>query len=293
VAGITGMSSIPDPAETPPLATADASSRSVPLPLSSFVGRERELQEVKRLLAGTRMLTLTGPGGVGKTRLAFAVARDLESGQLFGDGVCVVALAPLADAALMPQAIAAALGVREEPGHAVLETVQESLHPRRLLLVLDNCEHLVEACAELADTLLRVCPLLTILASSRESLNIAGETVWSVPPLSIPARAVTWSPNRLLRCEAIRLFVERAGTAVPGFALTDRNAAAVVEICTQLDGLPLAIELAAARIRLLGPDQRRDAPPRPLLPGLRGARQRSPLGGRRGRRHEQHRAGAR
>src|SRR5439155_3877199 len=149
----------------------------------------------------------------------------------------------------------AALGVREEPGRAVLETLQESLRPRRLLLVLDNCEHLVEACAELADTLLHACPLLTILATSREALNITGEAAWPVPPLAVPARGETWSPDGLLRCEAIRLFVERAGTAVPGFALTDRNAAAVAEICTQLDGLPLAIELAAARIRLIGPDQ--------------------------------------
>ena len=216
--------------------TLDAS-----VPLSSFIGRERELADVKRLLADTRLLTLTGPGGVGKTRLAIEVSRELNSSETFADGVWFAGLAPLADAALLPQTTAAALGVREEPGRAVLETLQESLRARRLLLVLDNCEHLVDACAGLADTLLRACPRLAILATSREALNIAGETVWPVPPLSMPARAHTWSPDGLLRLEAVRLFVERARSAVPNFALTDANAAAVAEICTRLDGLPLAI----------------------------------------------------
>jgi predicted ATPase len=141
--------------------------------MSSFVGRARELVEVKRLLAGTRLLTLTGPGGVGKTRLAIQVARDLDGEEMFADGVCVAALAPLADPALVPQTTAVALGVREEPGRALLQTLQASLRPRRLLLVLDNCEHLVEACAQLADTLLHACPLLTILATTRESLSRA------------------------------------------------------------------------------------------------------------------------
>src|SRR5207237_9380041 len=130
----------------------------------------------------------------------------------------------------------------EERGPPVLETLQESLPARRLLLVLDNCGHLVEACADLADILLRACPRLTILATSREALNIAGETVWPVPPLSVPARADTWSPDGLLRLEAVRVFVQRARSAVPNFALTDAHAAAVAEICTRLGGLPLAIE---------------------------------------------------
>src|SRR6266567_184623 len=240
-------------ARTPAPASMPTLGASVPL--SSFIGREWELQELRRLLSATRLLTLTGPGGVGKTRLALEVARNLQSSEAFADGVWFAGLAPLADAALLPQTAAAALGVREEPGRAVLETLQESLRARRLLLVLDNCEHLVEACADLADTLLHACPLLTILATSREALNIAGETVWPVPPLSVPGRADTWSPDGLLHLEAVRLFVERARSAVPNFALTDANAAAVAEICTRLDGLPLAIELAAARVRLLGPDQ--------------------------------------
>ena len=235
--------------------TADRSTLGPSVPLSSFVGRERELQELTELLDGTRLLTLTGPGGVGKTRLAVEVARDLQSGEAFAEGVSFADLAPLADAALVPQEAAAALGVREEAGRPILETMQEVLRPRRLLLVLDNCEHLVAACAQLADTLLHGCPLLTILATSREALNIAGEMVWPVPPLSVPTQAEKRSPDELLHLEAVRLFVERARTAVPSFALTDANAAAVAEVCTRLDGLPLAIELAAARVRLLGPDQ--------------------------------------
>src|SRR6266516_4312978 len=230
--------------------TLDAS-----VPLSSFIGRERELEEVKRILGGTRLLTLTGPGGVGKTRIAIEIARDVQCGTTFADGGSFAGLAALADAALVPQEIAAALGIHEEAGRPILETLEEALSSRRLLLVLDNCEHLVEACAQVADALLRSCPLLTILATSRESLNIAGEKVWPVPPLSIPASTEMRHVGGLLECEAIRLFVERARSAVPNFALTDANAAAVAEICTRLDGLPPAIELAAARSRLLGPDQ--------------------------------------
>ena len=183
------------------------------------------------------------------------MARDLDGGAAYPDGVWFVGLAPLADAALAPHAIAAVLGVREQAGAPILETTQEALRARRLLLVLDNCEHLVDACARVAEALLHACPRVTILATSREPLNIAGETVWPVPPLSVPAPTESRSPDELLGYEAIRLFVERAGAALPAFTLTDRNAAAAVAICTRLDGLPLAIELAAARVRLLGPEQ--------------------------------------
>jgi predicted ATPase len=225
------------------------------VPPSSFVGREQESTAVKRLLAQTRLLTLTGPGGVGKTRLAFEVARDMGAGEMFAGGAWFTGLAPLADAALVPQAIAAALGVREQAGRHILETIGDAMRHRRLLLVLDNCEHLVEACAQGADTLLRGCPGLTILATSREPLKIAGETAWPVPPLRVPARFETRNLDDLLACEAIQLFVQRAQSAAPAFALTDVNAGAVAEICTRLDGIPLAIELAAARVRLLAPDQ--------------------------------------
>jgi hypothetical protein len=252
-----------------PPTEAHTARLALPAPLSSFVGREREVADVRRHLANTRLLTLTGPGGVGKTRLALEVARDQHAGGLLADGAWFVGLAPLADAALVPHETAATLGIREEASRPILETMQDVLRSRRLLLVLDNCEHLVEACAGLADALLQACPLLTILATSREALNIAGETVWPVPPLSVPAQAETWSPDVLLRLEAVRLFVERARTALPTFALSDANAAAVAEVCTRLDGLPLAIELAAPRVRLLGPDQDRRPIGRPVPPANR------------------------
>jgi predicted ATPase/DNA-binding CsgD family transcriptional regulator len=234
-----------------------AGGRALPAPLTSFVGRERELAAVRDRLGdpGVRLLTLTGPSGVGKTRLALAAARDLDGGGRFADGVWFAGLAPLADAALVPQVIATTLGIREEAGRPLLEAVQESLRARRLLLVLDNCEHLVDACARGAEALLHACPLLTILATSREALNIAGETVWPVPALSVPPGTAPCSPDELLQYDAIRLFVERAGATVPAFALTDATAAAAAEICARLDGLPLAIELAAARVRLLAPEQ--------------------------------------
>jgi len=236
-------------------ARTNTSTIGASIPASSFVGREQEMADVQRLLADTRLLTLTGPGGVGKTRLALEAGRDLDRGQIFADGVWLIGLAPLADAALLAHEIAAGLGVREEAGRAILDTLQEAIHDRGLLLVLDNCEHLVEACAQVADLLLRTCPRLTILATSREPLNIAGETAWPVPPLSVPARNENPELHALRECDAVRLFVQRAQAAVPAFALSDRNAVAVAEICARLDGLPLAIELAAARVRLLGADQ--------------------------------------
>jgi non-specific serine/threonine protein kinase len=235
-------------------ATLDATKTpafSALAPLNSFVGRERELEEVNRLLGSTRLLTLTGPGGVGKTRLALEAARGLKRDATFANGT---SFAGLADAALVPQQIAAAVGIHEEVGRPFLDTLQEALRHRPLLLVLDNCEHVIEACALIADALLRSCPLLTILATSRESLNVDGETVWPVPALSVP-HAGTAQSDALVEYEAIRLFVARVQTADPSFTLTSANANAVVEICTRLDGLPLAIELAAARVRLLGVDQ--------------------------------------
>jgi predicted ATPase len=169
------------------------------MPASSFVGREQESANVKRLLSDTRLLTLTGPGGVGKTRLALQVSRGLDDGEMFADGVWFAGLAPLSDAALVPQATAAALGLREQPGYPILETIRDAVRDRRMLLVLDNCEHLVESCAQVADTLLRGCPGLTILATSREPLRIAGETAWSVPPLSVPRAVRGAEPGCLAR----------------------------------------------------------------------------------------------
>lgn len=219
-------------------ASASAALPGLPFHLTGFVGRGRELDEVARLAGSVRLLTLTGAGGSGKTRLAEEVA--LRSAPAFGR-IAWVDLASLADPGLLAQQVAAALHVVERPGTTPVGVIIEALGGERALLVLDNCEHLVDACAELADALLRGCPRLTILATSREALGVSSETAWLVPPLA--------------RDEAVQLFVDRARAALPSFNLTDANAPAVAEICRRLDGIPLAIELAAARVRVLSPEQ--------------------------------------
>jgi predicted ATPase len=233
--------------------TSEPPPNNLPLELSSFIGREREMAEVKRLLSDHRLLTLTGPGGCGKTRLALAVAADLVEG--FEGGVWLVELASLADPALVPQTVASVLGVREQPGRLLTETLSNHLKPKKTLLVLDNCEHLVEACAELAEALLRACPKLRILTTSREVLGITGETTWRVPSLSLPDPRHVPPIEELPRCEAIGLFIERAAAVLPTFTLTNHNAPAVAQVCHRLDGVPLAIELAAARARVLAVEQ--------------------------------------
>jgi non-specific serine/threonine protein kinase len=225
--------------------------------LGAFVGRERDLREVGEGLASARLATLTGIGGIGKTRLAIRVAE--ECAWEYADGTWFVDLAPLSDAALVPQAVARVLQVHETPGVPLTETLQEALGTRQLLLVLDNCEHLIDACARLADALLSACPHLRILATSRQPLGLTGETVWPVSPLSLPESAAPetgrWSSQALLKFAAIQLFVERAAAACPGFALRDNNAAAIVQVCRRLEGIPLAIELAVARSRALPIEQ--------------------------------------
>ena len=208
-------------AETAPR-TPERTPHNLPSELSSFVGREKELAEVKRLLKENRLLTLTGSGGCGKTRLALAAASELVEG--FEDGVWLVELAPLADPSLVPQAVASVLGVRERPGRSPTETLSNYLGSRKVLLVLDNCEHLVEACAELAEALLRSCPELRVLATSREALGITGEVAWPVPSLSLPDLRRLPDIESLPRYEAARLFVERAGAVKPTFTLTEQNA---------------------------------------------------------------------
>lgn len=233
-----------------------ASGRSpsdLPLELSSFVGREKEIAEVEKLLATTRLLALTGSGGCGKTRLALEMSRDIV--EEFEDGAWWVGLASLVEPDLVPKAVASALGVREQSGRTPTEALCDYLRYRKLLLILDNCEHLIGACATLADALLRACPNLRILATSREALGIAGETCWPVPSLSLPAASHLPPVEELLRYEAVRLFVERAAAVLPGFAPTERNAPAVADVCQKLDGIPLAIELAAARVRVLTVEQ--------------------------------------
>jgi non-specific serine/threonine protein kinase len=237
----------PTPGEQP---TPPRAWHNLPHALSSFVGRGPEIAEASRLLGETRLLTLTGAGGIGKTRLGHEIAAGLldrsslgsardGSGQAFRDGVWLVDLATLTEAGQVPQAVAAVLGVPEDATRPLTATLADALRTDQLLLVLDNCEQLVEACAALADALLRACPRLRILATSHQALGIAGETTFRVPPLS----------------EAARLFVERAQAVMPGFVLTDHNTPAVEEICQRLDGLPLAIELAAARVAVLSPEQ--------------------------------------
>ena len=234
--------------------SADRSLHNLPLELTSFIGREKALAEVKGLLDGdARMVTLCGPGGAGKTRLALAVARDLLEG--FEGAVWWVELAPISDPELVPRAVASALGVPEAPDRSPTEDLVAFLERRKAFLILDNCEHLVEACADLADTLLMTCPDLQLLATSREPLRVAGETAFMVPSLSLPEPGRESTAEELAGYEAIHLFVERARAVDSGFALTEGNAPAVAQLCDKLDGIPLAIELAAARTRVLTVEQ--------------------------------------
>jgi predicted ATPase/DNA-binding SARP family transcriptional activator len=239
------------PAGTPAReeAASEPPRTNLPARLSSFVGREREIAQIGRMLAKARLLTLTGTGGCGKTALALAAAADLLGA--FPDGVWLAGLAALEDPALVPQAVAQALGLREEPGRPLDTALADHLHARRVLLVLDNCEHLAEACATLADRLLRACPELRILATSREPLRSEGEMTWVVPSLSLPDPRREASPESLAESEAVRLFADRAGAVLPGWGLGSENAEAVVRVCRRLDGIPLAIELAAARVNVL------------------------------------------
>lgn len=217
-----------------------------PRPLSSFIGRQAEIEALKRLLAGTRLVTLTGPGGCGKTRLAIEVAR--ETAERYLDGTAFADLSPLRDAAAALEGIGGALGPRKAAPGDVAELIGRA----RLLLVIDNAEHLVESVAALVEHLLGRCPNLCVLVTSREPLNIGGETIWPVRSLQLPPPDAPPDPGRLASYDAVRLFVTRAVEHEPAFALTPENAAAVVSICRRLDGLPLALELAAARVRSLG-----------------------------------------
>jgi predicted ATPase/tRNA A-37 threonylcarbamoyl transferase component Bud32 len=228
-----------------------------PAQLTSFIGREREIAALQELLHGNRLLTLTGAGGSGKTRLALEVASRLRAGGQYPDGIAWVELAPLANPELVPQHVADALGVRRDGIRAAGDALLEALRDWDALLVLDNCEHLVEACARLAEALLRGCPRLRIMATSREALGIGGERAWLVPALALPPVEAGKPVTRTAAAvsEAIRLFVERTRAVRPSFQLLDDNAAAIAHICRRLDGLPLAIELAAARARVLDPQQ--------------------------------------
>ncbi|HUE86248.1 MAG TPA: protein kinase, partial [Vicinamibacterales bacterium] len=227
----------------------EARRHNLPAQLTSFAGRRQKAAEIRQLFGSTRLLTLTGAGGCGKTRLALHLAGDLLDE--FRDGVWLVDLSPLSEPDLVKNSLASILHVQEGSERSLIEVLSDYARPRQMLVVLDDCEHLIAACASLAELLLRSAPRLRVLATSREALGISGETVWRVPSLSVPSSDAQVSLDVLLECEAPRLFVERAATVAPTFALTPGNAATVVEICRRLDGIPLAIELAAARLNVL------------------------------------------
>jgi predicted ATPase/class 3 adenylate cyclase len=249
--GVPGL-----PNNFPPLRSLEMTPNNLPAQVTSFIGRTRELAEAKQLLGTTRLLTFTGSGGTGKTRLSLQTAAEVLD--QFPHGVWLIELATVSDPALVPETIANALDVREEHGRSLLDTLLNALRARQLLLLLDNCEHLVAACAQTAASVLRRCPAVKILASSREALNIQGEVVRPVLPLAVPEFGVDetdLSTEQLAQLEAVQLFAERAAAARPGFALTPQNARLIARISWRLDGIPLAIELAAARIKVLPLEQ--------------------------------------
>ena len=226
---------------------------NLPRRLTSFIGREQEMAEVNGLLDATRLLTLTGAGGCGKSSLALQVASELLDE--YSDGAWLVELAAITEPSLVAREVASALGVEEEPGEELMTTLSGHLATRDILVVLDNCEHLIQACVELSDGLLTDSPGLKILATSREPLNIAGETTWRVPSMSMPDVESVPELDTLTQYEAVRLFIERAISVEPRFEVTSENAPAVAQVCHRLDGIPLAIELAAVRVKVLSPEQ--------------------------------------
>ena len=237
----------------PALRSLEAAPNNLPQQVTTFIGREREQGQIKAALKKSRLLTLTGIGGIGKTRLSLQVAADVINE--FADGVWFVELAPITDGNLVPQVVATILGVKEETGRSLTEALVACARERHLLLVLDNCEHLVSACAELARQLLQAGPKFSILATSREPLNIPGETIYTVPPLSVPSLDGSMATDSIMRSEAVHLFVERAKAMKASFRHNDQDLPAIVEICRRLDGIPLALELAAARVRALSVEE--------------------------------------
>jgi predicted ATPase/class 3 adenylate cyclase len=235
--------------EFPALRSLESTPNNLPQQTTSFVGRERELREISERLREVRLLTLVGTGGLGKTRLSLQVAADVLDA--FPDGAWFIELAAISDESRVVQAVATALGVKEEPGLSLVDSLIRFLSSRHLLLILDNCEHLVRACAELCKRILQSTPDVRVLASSREALRVGGEVTYAVHPLSVPDPARQWTQASLAQFEAARLFVSRVTAAQPAFAFDDDNAPAIAEICHRLDGIPLALELAAARARSL------------------------------------------
>lgn len=237
----------------PPLKTLDAYRHNLPAQTTSFIGREKEIAEIKQAVSEHRLVTLTGPGGTGKTRLSLQVAADLLD--QFPDGTWFVELAPITDPEIIPQAIFSALGLQAQSGKTALQILLDVLGEKTTLLVLDNCEHLIDACAQLADVILKSAPHVKILASSREALGIQGEQAWRVPSLTLPDVKHLPAIEQISQFESVRLFIERARLVQPRFEVNERNAPAIAQICYRLDGIPLAIELAAARMRMLSAEE--------------------------------------
>lgn len=248
---------VPDlPSEFPALRSLEVLPNNLPAQVTRFVGRARELADLKQRLRSTRLITLVGPGGTGKTRLSLQVAADVLEG--YPHGVWLVELATSTEADRVPDAVLDALEIRSEPGRAAVDLLVDVLRARKLLLILDNCEHLIAACARMTALLLQRCPEIQILATSREPLNIAGEVLWPVPPLAQPASQEDGEEleyGELAVLESVQLFADRAQAVRPEFTLNEHNARLVAEICRRLDGIPLAIELAAARVKVLPLEQ--------------------------------------
>jgi predicted ATPase/class 3 adenylate cyclase len=241
------------PSIFPALKTLDAFLNNLPTQLTTFIGREKEIVELKGELDEHRLVTLTGSGGTGKTRLSLQVAADLL--EKFDHGVWIVELAPLTDAELIPQTILSAIGIQEQQGKTPIEVLKEYLHEKKTLILLDNCEHLIEASAKVADALLNASSGLKILASSREALGVKGELSYPVPSLTLPDIKHLPVIEQLSQYEAVRLFIDRASLVSPHFEVNKENAPFIAQICYRLDGIPLAIELAAARVKVLSVEQ--------------------------------------
>src|SRR5439155_26084638 len=231
------------PSDLPVTLSLDVRLHNLPMQVTRFIGREREMSDLKNALRANRLLTLSGPGGCGKTRLALQVASDLVD--RYPDGVWLVEMAAVADPALVPRVVASVLTVREQPGRSIVATLGETLARKTLLLLLDNCEHIAAGCAQLVGELLAACPDVTVLVTSREPLGVTGEMIWRVPVLSTPNALTAGTAEAVNTFEAVQLFVDRANSAEPRIELSDVNAATVAAICCRLDGIPLAPGLAA------------------------------------------------
>jgi predicted ATPase/class 3 adenylate cyclase len=241
------------PSDFPPLDTLSSYRHNLPFQLTSFIGREKAIAEIRRELEKHRLVTLTGAGGTGKTRLSLQVAAELLD--QFPNGVWFIELAPITNPNLIPQAIHITMGLVEQPGKSLVQMLMDFLRDKQALIILDNCEHLIEACANLTAELLSHSPALKILASSREALGVKGELAWRVPSLSLPDPKKISELDQLTQYEAVRLFIDRASVANPRFEVTKVNAPIVAQICYRLDGIPLALELAAARVKVLSVNQ--------------------------------------